>query len=71
MTVSQQLAYTSRCRSRVNSKSGKMEALKHGKRDVAEIRKGTECGISFADFQDFEVGDRIQTYEEVRTKRTL
>jgi translation initiation factor IF-2 len=48
-----------------------MESLKHGKKDVAEMRKGTECGISFIDFQDFEVGDQIQTYEEVREKRSL
>jgi len=35
------------------------------------MRKGSECGIGFADFQDFQVGDQIQSYEEIRTKRTL
>ncbi|KAM0322440.1 hypothetical protein ACHAQA_009507 [Verticillium albo-atrum] len=50
---------------------GKIDALKHGKKDVAEMRKGTECGISFEGYQDFQVGDQVQTYEEVREKRTL
>nr|XP_036579629.1 translation initiation factor IF-2 [Colletotrichum truncatum]KAF6787237.1 translation initiation factor IF-2 [Colletotrichum truncatum] len=50
---------------------GKIETLKHGKKDVAEIRKGSECGISFDGFTDFMVGDQIQTYEEVREKRNL
>lgn len=35
------------------------------------MRKGSECGVSFEDFQDFQVGDQVQTYEEVREKRTL
>ncbi|KAL5606749.1 uncharacterized protein BROUX77_003942 [Berkeleyomyces rouxiae] len=50
---------------------GKMSELKQGKRDVMEMRVGTECGVSFEDFQEFETGDIIQTCEEVRTKRTL
>jgi translation initiation factor IF-2 len=36
-----------------------------------EMRKGTECGMGFAEFQDLEVGDQIQAYEEVRTARNL
>ncbi|KAM0285464.1 hypothetical protein ACHAQH_001413 [Verticillium albo-atrum] len=50
---------------------GKIDALKHGKKDVTEMRKGTECGISFEGYQDFQIGDQVQTYEEVREKRTL
>ncbi|GKT48452.1 translation initiation factor IF-3 [Colletotrichum spaethianum] len=50
---------------------GKIDTLKHGKKDVNEIRKGTECGIAFDGFTDFKVGDQIQTYEEVREKRSL
>lgn len=50
---------------------GKLETLKHVKRDITEARKGTECGIGFEEFQDFRVGDQIQAYEEVRTKRSL
>ncbi|KAI1302912.1 hypothetical protein F5Y03DRAFT_407384 [Xylaria venustula] len=50
---------------------GKLETLKHVKKDVMEMRKGTECGIGFEEFQDIEVGDQIQAYEEIRTKRSL
>jgi translation initiation factor IF-2 len=48
-----------------------LETLKHGKRDVSEMRKGTECGMGFPEYEGFEVGDLIQTYEEVREKRYL
>ncbi|KAI1170059.1 hypothetical protein F4777DRAFT_570667 [Nemania sp. FL0916] len=50
---------------------GKLETLKHVKKDVTEMRKGTECGMGFENFQDLQVGDQIQAYEEVRTARTL
>ncbi|KAI1385190.1 initiation factor 2 [Hypoxylon trugodes] len=50
---------------------GKLETLKHVKKDVTEMRKGTECGIGFEEFQDIKVGDQIQAYEEVKTKRFL
>ncbi|CAI4214634.1 unnamed protein product [Parascedosporium putredinis] len=50
---------------------GKLESLKHGKKDVTEMRKGSECGMGCIDFQDLQAGDQIQAYEEVREKRTL
>ncbi|KKA27993.1 hypothetical protein TD95_003295 [Thielaviopsis punctulata] len=50
---------------------GAMSELKQVKRDVMEMRVGTECGISLDGFEDFEEGDIIQTCEEVRTKRSL
>jgi translation initiation factor IF-2 len=51
--------------------SGKVDTLKHGKKDVAEMRKGGECGLSFAGFEDFQEADLIQVYEEVRERRSL
>lgn len=50
---------------------GKIDTLKHVKKDVMEMGKGTECGIGLEDFQDFQVDDQIQTYEEVREERKL
>ncbi|KAI1101154.1 initiation factor 2 [Jackrogersella minutella] len=50
---------------------GKLETLKHLKKDVTEVNKGTECGVGFLDFQDFETGDQIQAYEEITKKRSL
>lgn len=35
------------------------------------MRKGTECGMGFDDWEAFEVGDQIQTYEEKVEKREL
>jgi translation initiation factor IF-2 len=35
------------------------------------MRKGTECGISFGEWGEIEVGDKIQAYEEIREKRRL
>lgn len=51
--------------------TGKIDTLKHVKKDVMEMGKGTECGIGLEDFQDFQVDDQIQTYEEVREERKL
>lgn len=50
---------------------GKLDTLKHLKKDVSEVRKGTECGIAFDSFQDFEPGDRIQAFEEVEVQRHI
>ncbi|EPE26719.1 P-loop containing nucleoside triphosphate hydrolase [Glarea lozoyensis ATCC 20868] len=50
---------------------GAILTLKNVKRDVAEMKKGTECGISFEDWTDFETGDQIQTYEQKEEKRYL
>jgi translation initiation factor IF-2 len=35
------------------------------------MRKGTECGIGFEEWTDFEVGDQVQCYEEKTEKRRL
>ncbi|KAI1117682.1 initiation factor 2 [Nemania sp. NC0429] len=48
---------------------GKLETLKHVKKDVMEMRKGNECGMGFEEFQDLQVGDQVQAYEEIRTPR--
>ncbi|KAI3319825.1 hypothetical protein HD806DRAFT_525145 [Xylariaceae sp. AK1471] len=50
---------------------GKLETLKHVKKDVMEMRKGTECGMGFEEFQDLRLGDQIQAFEEVTTTRSL
>lgn len=38
---------------------------------VQEMRKGTECGISFEGFQAFQQGDIVQSIELVEVPRTL
>lgn len=53
------------------SSAGTLTSLKNVKKDVTEMRKGTECGIGLAEWEDFLEGDQIQCYEEKLEKRTL
>lgn len=50
---------------------GVVSTLKSQKKDVQEMRKGTECGMSFEGWEDFKIGDIVQAYEEKREKRRL
>jgi translation initiation factor IF-2 len=54
-----------------NDFSGSFTSLKNVKKDVMEMGKGTECGMSFEDFENFEVGDIAQCYEEWEERRKL
>ena len=49
---------------------GAIDQLKRFKDDVKEVAQGFECGISFAKFNDIEIGDIIEvsTKEEVERK---
>ena len=42
--------------------SGLVASLKHFKEDVKEMKAGQECGIRLDNFEDFEIGDRIQVF---------
>lgn len=35
------------------------------------MSKGSECGIAFEGFEDFQVDDQVQTYQIVEEKRVL
>jgi translation initiation factor IF-2 len=50
---------------------GKIDTLKHVKKDVQEMGKGAECGIGLENFDGFQAEDQIQTYEEIKEKRHL
>ena len=51
--------------------SGALSSLKNVKKDVTEMRKGTECGIGFEGWTDFKQGDQVQSYEETSEKKAL
>lgn len=51
--------------------AGIITTLKNQKKDVPEMRKGSECGISFEGWEDFRPGDVIQAYEEKSEPRRL
>jgi translation initiation factor IF-2 len=50
---------------------GKLATLKHFKDDVAEVRDGSECGMSFENYQDIQVGDVIECYEVEEVARYI
>ena len=50
---------------------GTLASLKRFKDDVREVEQGFECGISLENFNDVKVGDVIESYRTVETKRKL
>lgn len=51
--------------------AGKLHSLKRFKDDASEVRSGFDCGIGIDGFNDMQVGDVIESYENRETKRTL
>ncbi|OBA20163.1 initiation factor 2 [Metschnikowia bicuspidata var. bicuspidata NRRL YB-4993] len=51
--------------------SGTLSSLKHVKQDISEAAKGSECGLSFQNWEKFEEGDKIEAYEEIEIPRFL
>ncbi len=50
---------------------GELGSLKRFKDDVREVEKGYECGLSIANFNDIKVGDIIEAYKIIETKKKL
>ncbi|MDF1610811.1 MAG: translation initiation factor IF-2 [Stygiobacter sp.] len=50
---------------------GELSSLKRFKDDVREVEKGFECGIGIANFNDIKVGDIIEAYKVIETKKKL
>ncbi len=51
--------------------TGNLSSLKRFKDDAKEVPSGMECGLTIQNFNDIEVSDQIEGYEEVEVKRTL
>ncbi|MBL0340210.1 MAG: translation initiation factor IF-2 [Bacteroidetes bacterium] len=51
--------------------SGELSSLKRFKDDVKEVATGYECGLSLNNFNDIQIGDIVEGYEQVAVKRTL
>jgi translation initiation factor IF-2 len=51
--------------------TGSIDTLKRFKDDVAEVKSGFECGLSVKGFNNIEVGDTIEGFEQKEVKRTL
>ncbi|WP_419808091.1 translation initiation factor IF-2 [Sphingomonas sp.] len=51
---------------------GEIASLRRFKDDVAEVRAGLECGVTFTqNFVDLKAGDYLETYEVEMRERTL
>ena len=51
--------------------TGNINALKRFKDDVKEVGTNFECGISLVNYNDIQVGDIIESFQEVEVQQTL
>jgi translation initiation factor IF-2 len=51
--------------------TGELASLKRYKDDVKEVNQGYECGLNIQNFNNIEVGDIVEAYENVEVKRKL
>ncbi len=51
--------------------TGRLGSLKRFKDDAKEVAAGYECGLNIESFNDIKVGDIVESYEMVETKRNL
>lgn len=51
--------------------TGELASLKRFKDDVKEVSAGYECGLNIQNFNNIEVGDIVEAYENVEVKRKL
>ncbi|KAH7889835.1 hypothetical protein F5I97DRAFT_1800872 [Phlebopus sp. FC_14] len=50
---------------------GPLETLRQLKKDVLQVKKGSECGINLKDFDDVREGDLIQVFETMEVPGEL
>jgi translation initiation factor IF-2 len=50
---------------------GELDSLKRFKDDVKEVKFGYDCGLSVKNFNDMQVGDKVEAYEIVQVARSL
>ncbi len=51
--------------------TGELATLKRFKDDVKEVSKGYDCGIQIKGYNDIELNDTIEAYQEVEVKKKL
>jgi translation initiation factor IF-2 len=51
--------------------TGELASLKRYKDDVKEVARGYECGLNIHNFNNIEVNDIVEAYENVEVKRKL
>lgn len=51
--------------------TGQLGSLKHFKDDVKEVTLGMECGLNIDKYNDIQVGDIVESFEEKEVKKKL
>ncbi|NOX18049.1 MAG: translation initiation factor IF-2 [Chlorobi bacterium] len=51
--------------------SGELDSLKRFKDDVKEVDAGYECGLNIIGYNDIKVGDLVEAYKIIETKKKL
>ena len=51
--------------------TGELDSLKRFKDDVKEVKANFECGLSLKNFNDIQVGDKLEVFEVVEMARSL
>lgn len=51
--------------------SGELASLKRFKDDVKEVAKGYDCGLQIKNYNDIQIGDVVEAYQEVEIKKKL
>lgn len=49
---------------------GTFASMRRFKDDVKSVKSGYECGLGLTDFQDFHIGDVLETYKVIEVART-
>jgi translation initiation factor IF-2 len=50
---------------------GEMDSLRRFKDDVKEVDAGYECGLNLHNFNDIKIGDIVESYKFIETKKKL
>ena len=51
--------------------TGELDTLKRFKDDVKEVAAGYECGLTLSNYNNIEIGDIIEAFEQVEVARKL
>jgi len=51
--------------------TGELDSLKRFKDDAKEVSKGYDCGMQIKNFNEIELNDIIEAYQEVEVKKKL
>ena len=51
--------------------TGELESLKRFKDDVKEVGTNYECGLNIKNYNDIQVGDMVESFEETEVRKTL